>query len=202
MLFTLCLSAKIGRQTFVFLESLIFWEPNSYITYQIVTLQIQRSTLKTCRESFECLEFDYFQRTELKNIRALVFYTCILVFYNLLTQYFFYPYILVFYNPIRSGRVLKSLNGYAHKSNFVKSTPFFGEAIFIRWKTPHPLLSVLQQSFEDLWSFEDFCLKIHHCLHLQFIFRSRRIFQDFKPKMAKIFWENLTIFWTKLSDKV
>ena len=90
MLFTLCLSAKIGRQTFVFLESLIFWERNSYITYQIVTLQIQRSTLKTCRESFECLEFDYFQRTELKNIRALVFYTCILQPFNpILNLYIF-----------------------------------------------------------------------------------------------------------------
>ena len=94
MLFTLCLSAKIGRQTFVFLESLIFWEPNSYITYQIVTLQIQRSTLKTCRESFECLEFDYFQRTELKNIRALVFYTCILQPFNPILLLHLYSCIL------------------------------------------------------------------------------------------------------------
>ena len=26
-------------------------------------------------------------------------------------------------------------------------------------------------------------------------------FKDFWPKIAKIFWENLTIFWTKLSEK-
>ena len=27
-------------------------------------------------------------------------------------------------------------------------------------------------------------------------------FKDFRPKIAKNFWENLTIFWTKLSEKV
>ena len=27
-------------------------------------------------------------------------------------------------------------------------------------------------------------------------------FEDFRPKIVKIFWENLTIFWTKLSEKV
>ena len=27
-------------------------------------------------------------------------------------------------------------------------------------------------------------------------------FEDFRPKIAKNFWDNLTIFWTKLSEKV
>ena len=27
-------------------------------------------------------------------------------------------------------------------------------------------------------------------------------FKNFRPKIEKIFWENLTIFWTKLSEKV
>jgi len=27
-------------------------------------------------------------------------------------------------------------------------------------------------------------------------------FEDFRLKITKIFWENLTIFWTKLSEKV
>ena len=32
--------------------------------------------------------------------------------------------------------------------------------------------------------------------------KNLRSFNDFRPKIAKIFWENLTIFWTKLSKKV
>ena len=59
------------------------------------------------------------------------------------------------------------------------------------------LTPVLQRSFEDLQSFKDSCPKIHLRLHLRFIFRCWRIFEA-----SKIFWENLTIFWTKLSEKV
>ena len=40
------------------------------------------------------------------------------------------------------------------------------------------LQSVLQRSFKDLRSFEDFCPKIH--LRLWFIFRCRRIFEASK----------------------
>ena len=41
---------------------------------------------------------------------------------------------------------------------------------------------------------------------LRFIFgpfseAEERSFEDFRPKIAKILWENLTIFWTKLSEK-
>ena len=32
--------------------------------------------------------------------------------------------------------------------------------------------------------------------------KNLRSFEDFRPKIAKIFWENLTKFWTKLSVKV
>ena len=32
--------------------------------------------------------------------------------------------------------------------------------------------------------------------------KNLRSFEDFRPKIAKIFWENLTIFFTKLSEKV
>ena len=32
--------------------------------------------------------------------------------------------------------------------------------------------------------------------------KNLRSFEDFRAKIAKIFWENLTIFWTKLSEKV
>ena len=32
--------------------------------------------------------------------------------------------------------------------------------------------------------------------------KNLRSFEDFRLKIAKIFWENLTIFWTKLSKKV
>ena len=32
--------------------------------------------------------------------------------------------------------------------------------------------------------------------------KNLRSFEDFRPKIAKIFWKNLTIFWTKLYEKV
>ena len=32
--------------------------------------------------------------------------------------------------------------------------------------------------------------------------KNLRSFEDFRLKIAKIFWENLPIFWTKLSEKV
>ena len=38
-------------------------------------------------------------------------------------------------------------------------------------------------------------------VHFQML-KNLRSFEDFRPKIAKIFWENLTIFWTKLSEKV
>ena len=38
-------------------------------------------------------------------------------------------------------------------------------------------------------------------VHFQ-IPKNLQSFEDFRPKIAKIFWENLTIFWTKLSVKV
>ena len=38
-------------------------------------------------------------------------------------------------------------------------------------------------------------------VHFQML-KNLRSFEDFRPKIAKIFWENLPIFWTKLSEKV
>ena len=67
--------------------------------------------------------------------------------------------------------------------------------IFLKWK--HKLkqtpVSVLQRSFENLRSFEDFCPKIHLRLHLRFIFRCRRIFEA-----SKILGRRLRRFFGKI----
>ena len=62
--------------------------------------------------------------------------------------------------------------------------------------------SVLQRSFKDLRRFlsED-PSSSSFSVHFQ-IPKNLQSFEDFRPKIAKIFWENLTIFWTKLSEKV
>ena len=52
---------------------------------------------------------------------------------------------------------------------------------------------VLQRSFEDLRSFEDFCPKIHLRLRLRFIFRCRRIFEA-----SKILSRRLRRFFGKI----
>ena len=38
-------------------------------------------------------------------------------------------------------------------------------------------------------------------VHFQML-KNLRSFEDFRPKVTKIFWENLTILCTKLSEKV
>ena len=55
------------------------------------------------------------------------------------------------------------------------------------------IIPVLQRSFKDLRSFEDFCPKIHLRLHLRFIFRCRRIFEA-----SKILGRRLRRFFGKI----
>ena len=66
----------------------------------------------------------------------------------------------------------------------------------------HQLKPVLQQSFEDLRRFlsED-PSSPSSSVYFQMP-KNLRSFEDFKPKVTKIFWENLTILCTKLSEKV
>ena len=54
-------------------------------------------------------------------------------------------------------------------------------------------VSVLQRGFEDLWSFKDFCPKIHLCLHL-YIQRYSKNMETLKFLKEFLNWQRFFIF--------
>ena len=89
---------------------------------------------------------------------------------------------------------------FLYKNEQIKSTMGIGYDFYLC-----PSVPVLQRSFKDLRSFEDFCPKIHLRLHLRFIFRCRRIFEASKilgRRLRRFFGKIYQYFGQKLSEKV